>query len=68
VKIIEHGWERGYGTGGPQSIDMLISLEDVKLELAGLDFKHAVKMEREVREGIGHTGLASVIQIMGIKP
>lgn len=57
-----------YGTGGPQSIDMLMSLDDVKRELAGLEFIHAVRLEREVREGIRHTGLASVIQIVGIKP
>lgn len=57
-----------YGTGGPQSLDMLISLDDVKRELAGLEFKHAVQIERNVREGSRHTGLASVIQIMGIKP
>ena len=57
-----------YDTGGPQSLDMLKSLDDVKEELAGLEFRHAVQLEREVREGNRHTGLASVIQIMGIKP
>lgn len=57
-----------YGTGGPQSLDMLMSLDDVKMELAGLEFRHAVQLEREVREGNRHTGLASVIQIVGIKP
>jgi len=57
-----------YGTGGPQSLDMLMSLDDVKEELAGLEFRHAVQLEREVREGSRHTGLASVIQIVGIKP
>jgi hypothetical protein len=57
-----------YGTGGPQSPDMLMSLDDLKRELAGLEIIHAVKMEREVREGRGHTGLASVVQVLGIKP
>ncbi|HIJ80428.1 MAG TPA: class I SAM-dependent methyltransferase [Desulfuromonadales bacterium] len=57
-----------YNTGGPQSLDMLMSLADVKRELAGLELRHAVKLEREVREGSRHTGLASVIQIVGIKP
>ena len=57
-----------YDTGGPQSLDMLMSLDDVKRELAGLEFSHAVQVEREVREGSRHTGLASVIQIVGIKP
>jgi len=57
----------GYGTGGPQSPDMLMSLDDLQQELAGLEFVHAVRIEREVREGSGHTGLASVIQMLGIK-
>ena len=57
-----------YGTGGPQSVDMLMSLDDLTQELAGLEFVHAVQIERSVREGSRHTGLASVVQIMGIKP
>jgi hypothetical protein len=56
-----------YGTGGPQAIDMLMSLDDLKQELAGLEFLRAVQLEREVREGRGHTGLASVVQLLGIK-
>jgi hypothetical protein len=47
---------------------MLMSLDDLRRELAGLEFVHAVRMEREVREGRWHTGLASVIQIIGVKP
>ncbi len=56
-----------YGTGGPQSPDMLMDLDVLKQELAGLQFVHAVKIERDVREGSNHTGMASVIQIMGFK-
>ena len=57
-----------YGTGGPASLDMLMSLEGLKQELAGLDLDHAVRIEREVHEGRGHTGLASVVQVLGRKP
>lgn len=57
-----------YGTGGPKSLDMLMSLDELKRELAGLEFVHAVQMEREVREGRGHTGPASVVQILAVKP
>jgi len=56
-----------YGTGGPQSLDMLMSLDDLKMELAGLEFVHAVQIERIVREGSRHTGLASVVQLLGVK-
>jgi len=57
-----------YNTGGPQSIDMLMSLGDLKRELAGLVIVHAVQIEREVLEGSGHTGLASVVQVLALKP
>lgn len=57
-----------YDTGGPQSLDMLMSLDELKHELAGLELVSAVQMEREVREGSRHTGLASVIQILAVKP
>jgi SAM-dependent methyltransferase len=57
-----------YGTGGPPTLDMLMDLDDLKQELAGLEFVSSVQKEREVREGSRHTGLASVIQILGIKP
>ena len=57
-----------YNTGGPQSLDMLMSLDELTQELAGLEFVHAVRIERGVREGSRHTGLASVVQVMGIKP
>ena len=57
-----------YGTGGPQSLDMLMSLDKLKRELAGLKFVHAVRIERKVQEESRHTGLASVVQVMGIKP
>lgn len=56
-----------YDTGGPKSLDMLMSLEELKLELAGLEFVHGVETERDVREGWGHTGLAAVVQLLGVK-
>lgn len=55
-----------YDTGGPKSLDMLMSLEELKRELNGLEFLHALAMERDVREGSGHTGLAAVVQLLGV--
>jgi SAM-dependent methyltransferase len=54
----------GRGTGGPQDPDMMVSLAGLKEELAGLEFVHARELEREVREGAYHTGLASVVQVV----
>lgn len=55
-------------TGGPKSLDMLMSLAELQQELAGLEFIHAVEVEREVFEGTRHTGLAAVVQLLAVKP
>jgi len=57
-----------YDTGGPKSLDMLLSLDEVRRELTGLEFIHAVCLERDVREGRGHTGIASVVQLLALRP
>jgi SAM-dependent methyltransferase len=55
------------GTGGPKDPDMLPTLAELTEELAGLEFVHACELEREVREGEYHTGVASVVQIIGLR-
>jgi SAM-dependent methyltransferase len=55
----------GRGTGGPQDPDMTVSLSGLIDELAGLEFVHARELDREVREGAYHTGVASVVQVVG---
>jgi SAM-dependent methyltransferase len=57
----------GRGTGGPQDPDMLASLSVLTEELAGLEFIHAREFERDVREGSYHTGVASVVQVIGVR-
>ncbi|MFM8272362.1 MAG: SAM-dependent methyltransferase [Gemmata sp.] len=56
------------GTGGPKDPDMLPTLAELTEELAGLEFVHARELDREVREGAYHTGVASVVQLIGVKP
>lgn len=58
----------GRGTGGPQDPDMLLTLDTLHEELAGLQFIHADQLEREVCEGTCHTGVASVVQVIGLRP
>ena len=55
------------GTGGPQDRDMLLTLAGLREELAGLEFVHARELDREVREGTYHTGVASVVQVVGLR-
>jgi SAM-dependent methyltransferase len=54
----------GRGTGGPPSPEMMMSLDNLTSELAGLEFLYARELEREVLEGSYHTGLAEVVQLL----
>lgn len=45
-----------------------MTLDALRTELAGLEFDHAVELEREVVEGSGHTGIGSVVQVIAHKP
>jgi SAM-dependent methyltransferase len=49
-------------TGGPKDVDLLMSVAKLRREFPGLTPILAREIEREVREGSGHTGLASVVQ------
>jgi 2-polyprenyl-3-methyl-5-hydroxy-6-metoxy-1,4-benzoquinol methylase len=54
-------------TGGPKNPDMLPSLEILKSELKGLTLISARQIDRDVQEGLHHSGMASVIQILAQK-
>jgi SAM-dependent methyltransferase len=56
-----------HGTGGGKSVDVMQSKESLRLELAGLKFKHLTELEREVIEGVYHTGIGSVVQAIATK-
>ncbi len=51
-----------YGTGGGNSADTMMSEESLILELDGLKFAHLAELERNVVEGVYHTGLGAVVQ------
>lgn len=55
-------------TGGPRDRDLLVSLDDLLVELDGLEFLFADEVERDVVEGRYHTGRAAVVQVAGRKP
>jgi len=57
-----------YGTGGPKDISMLMSLDALRVELAGLRIEHGVETEREIHEGEYHHGRSAVLQILAFKP
>jgi 2-polyprenyl-3-methyl-5-hydroxy-6-metoxy-1,4-benzoquinol methylase len=55
-------------TGGPQDVDMTMTLQQLETELAGLVFEHAQELERNVVEGKFHTGKGAVVQLVARKP
>ena len=56
-----------HGTGGGSSADVMQTKESVSRELSGLKFKYLKELEREVVEGIYHTGLGAVVQAIATK-
>lgn len=57
----------GRGTGGPQDTSLTMQLDDLRMELAPLQFEFGQEIERNVIEGTGHTGMASVVQVIARK-
>ena len=45
----------------------MMTKESLSLELAGLKFTHLVELERDIVEGIYHTGLGAVVQAIASK-
>ena len=57
-----------HGTGGGKSEEVMQTAASLRAELPGLDFVHLVELERDVVEGVFHTGLGAVVQAIGVKP
>jgi len=57
-----------YKTGGPPVVEMTMTLEQLHIELEGLEFKHAVETVRPVHEGRYHHGDGAVVQLVAVKP
>lgn len=56
-----------YGTGGPKSKELLVTMDALKNEISGLHFAHLLETVREVHEGKLHFGKAAVIQVIAVK-
>lgn len=57
----------GRGTGGPQVVEMTMTLEGLRNELSPLEFLHGCEIVREVVEGPGHSGDGAVVQVIARK-
>jgi SAM-dependent methyltransferase len=54
-------------TGGPKDPDLLLALGDLETEIPNCTPLLSQEIEREIREGRFHTGLASVVQFIARK-
>lgn len=52
------------GTGGPPDPDMLMTLDGLRQELAGLRFEIGREIQREIHEGRYHNGPSAVVQVL----
>jgi SAM-dependent methyltransferase len=57
-----------FKTGGPPVPELTMTLEGLREELDGLEFRHGLETERDVVEGRLHTGRAAVVQVVAFKP
>ncbi len=57
-----------FGSGGPPSVELLISPEQLKEELSGLELQTLESTTRLINEGPYHQGMSAVLQAVGRKP
>lgn len=57
-----------FGTGGPPTPEMMMDLEGLRGELAGLELDFAQETVRNVHEGRLHVGPGAVVQVVAHKP
>lgn len=57
-----------FKTGGPPTAELTMELAILQEELEGLEFKHAIELERDIQEGLFHRGRSSVVQVVAVKP
>lgn len=57
-----------FKTGGPAIAELTVQLQDLLEEIQSLDVVHSAEKEREVIEGLYHTGMGAVVQLVARKP
>lgn len=58
----------GNDSGGPQDLEMLYDLDELRKDFEGLQIKHADTTEINLQEGSHHEGTANVIRILAMQP
>jgi SAM-dependent methyltransferase len=73
VFVLEAYTPRQHAIGGiggppPSNADWLLTVDQLRTELPGLEFVLARELDRDVQEGARHSGLSAVVQLVGVKP
>lgn len=55
------------GVGGPPVVELLMTPEALRRELAGLTIERCAEVDRDVQEGRYHTGPSSTVQVLAFK-
>lgn len=56
-----------YGTGGPKSLEMFESKEELESSFSNFEILLSQEIKREIHEGIGHNGMSAVVQFIARK-
>lgn len=62
-----HPRQLEYKTGGPATVDLLMTAALLREDLHGLSFEVLRETEREVQEGQGHRGKSAVVQVVATR-
>jgi len=54
-------------TGGPKDETMMMNVAILEKELKPLHFQHLLELQRNIIEGVGHTGTGAVVQAIAVK-
>jgi len=57
-----------FQSGGPKDLELLYTLALARRDFDGLDLEIAEEVERDISEGVRHTGRAAVVQIVARAP
>ncbi|WP_291987612.1 cyclopropane-fatty-acyl-phospholipid synthase family protein [Luteitalea sp.] len=73
VFVLEAYTPRQHAIGGiggppPSNADWLLTLDQLRTELPGLDLVLGHELDRDVNEGARHSGRSAVVQFVGVKP
>ena len=56
------------GEGGPPSVELLMTPEGLRTELAGLNFERCAEVDRNINEGLYHRGPSTTVQVLAFRP